>query len=147
MTDARRGKNMFVLGMLCSIYSLDMQLARDQVARIFGKKDEKVIATNVRLLEAGFAWAEANLDFKYAIPAEKVEGAADRRQRQHGDRARRARVGHGHLRDVPDHAGHVGVALPVRRASSASAAWCTRPRTRSPRARSRSARRTPAAAR
>ena len=46
MTDARRGKNMFVLGMLCSIYSLDMQLARDQVARIFGKKDAKVIATN-----------------------------------------------------------------------------------------------------
>jgi len=71
MTDARRGKNMFVLGMLCSIYSLDLQLGRDQVARIFGKKDEKVIATNVRLLEAGFAWGEANLDFKYAIPAEK----------------------------------------------------------------------------
>jgi len=73
MTDARRGKNMFVLGMLCSIYSLDMQLARDQVARIFGKKDAKVIATNVRLLEAGFAWGEANLDFKYAIPAERSQ--------------------------------------------------------------------------
>ncbi len=73
MTDARRGKNMFVLGMLCSIYSLDLQLARDQVARIFGKKDEKVIATNVKLLEAGFAWGEANLDFKYAIPAEKSQ--------------------------------------------------------------------------
>ncbi len=71
MTDARRGKNMFVLGMLCSIYSLDLQLGREQVARIFGKKDEKVIATNVKLLEAGFAWGEANLDFKYAIPAEK----------------------------------------------------------------------------
>ena len=71
MTDARRGKNMFVLGMLCSIYSLDMQLARDQVARIFGKKDEKVVATNVRLLEAGYAWGEANLDFKYSIPAER----------------------------------------------------------------------------
>jgi 2-oxoglutarate ferredoxin oxidoreductase subunit alpha len=73
MADAKRGKNMFVLGMLCSIYSLDMQLARDQVARIFGKKDEKVIATNVRLLEAGFTWAEANLDFKYAIPAERSQ--------------------------------------------------------------------------
>jgi len=73
MTDARRGKNMFVLGMLCSIYSLDMQLARDQVARIFGKKDAKVIATNVTLLEAGFKWAEANLDFKYTIPAEKSQ--------------------------------------------------------------------------
>ena len=71
MKEKDRCKNMFVLGMLCSIYSLDMQLARDQVARIFGKKDQKVIATNVRLLEAGFAWGEANLDFKYAIPAER----------------------------------------------------------------------------
>ena len=69
MTDARRGKNMFVLGMLCSIYSFDLQLARDQVALTFGKKDRSVIDTNVKLLEAGFAWGEANLDFKYAIPA------------------------------------------------------------------------------
>jgi 2-oxoglutarate ferredoxin oxidoreductase subunit alpha len=67
--DGRRGKNMFVLGMLCSIYSLDLTLAREQVARIFGKKEEKVVAQNVKLLEAGFAWGEANLDFKYAIPA------------------------------------------------------------------------------
>jgi 2-oxoglutarate ferredoxin oxidoreductase subunit alpha len=71
VADPRRGKNMFVLGMLCSIYSLDLQIARDQVARIFGKKEEKVIAQNLKLLEAGFAWGEANLDFKYAIPAEK----------------------------------------------------------------------------
>ncbi len=71
VSDPRKGKNMFVLGMLCSIYSLDMQLAREQVARIFGKKEEKVITQNVKLLEAGFAWAEANLDFKYAIPAER----------------------------------------------------------------------------
>jgi 2-oxoglutarate ferredoxin oxidoreductase subunit alpha len=73
MTDARRGKNMFVLGMLCSIYSLDLQLGRDQIALIFGKKDQKVIDSNVRLLEAGYAWAEANLDLKYAIPAKKAK--------------------------------------------------------------------------
>lgn len=73
MTDARRGKNMFVLGMLCSIYSLDLQLGREQIALIFGKKDQKVIDSNVRLLEAGYDWAEANLDLKYAIPAEKAK--------------------------------------------------------------------------
>jgi 2-oxoglutarate ferredoxin oxidoreductase subunit alpha len=72
MADARRGKNMFVLGMLASIYSLELQRARDQVALIFGKKDQAVIASNVRLLEAGFAWAETHLDFKYTIPAEKA---------------------------------------------------------------------------
>ncbi|MBK9706932.1 MAG: hypothetical protein IPO77_08025, partial [Acidobacteria bacterium] len=31
VSDARRGKNMFALGMLCSIYSLDLQLAHEQV--------------------------------------------------------------------------------------------------------------------
>jgi 2-oxoglutarate ferredoxin oxidoreductase subunit alpha len=67
--DPRKGKNMFVLGMLCNIYSLDMNLARDQIAFIFGKKDAKVIASNVALLEAGWQWAESNLDFKYRVPA------------------------------------------------------------------------------
>jgi 2-oxoglutarate ferredoxin oxidoreductase subunit alpha len=69
--DPRKGKNMFVLGMLCNIYSLDMDLARDQIAFIFGKKDAKVIASNVALLEAGWQWAESNLDFKYRVPAVK----------------------------------------------------------------------------
>ena len=67
----RRGKNMFVLGMLCSIYSLDLQVARDQIAFIFAKKGPKVIAPNVELLEAGFGWAEANLAMKYTVPCEK----------------------------------------------------------------------------
>jgi 2-oxoglutarate/2-oxoacid ferredoxin oxidoreductase subunit alpha len=71
MSDARRGKNMFVLGVLASIYSLDLQLARDQIALTFGKKDQNVIDSNVRLMEAGHAWGEINLDFKYEIPAEK----------------------------------------------------------------------------
>jgi len=67
--DPRRGKNMFVLGMLCSIYSFDLGLAREQIGITFGKKDQAVIQQNTALLEAGYAWAEANLDFKYAIPA------------------------------------------------------------------------------
>ncbi|HVN43252.1 MAG TPA: 2-oxoacid:acceptor oxidoreductase subunit alpha, partial [Steroidobacteraceae bacterium] len=71
VSDPRKGKNMFVLGMLCNLYSLDMNLAREQIAFIFGKKDEKVIKSNVALLEAGWAWAEANLEFKYRIPAER----------------------------------------------------------------------------
>jgi 2-oxoglutarate ferredoxin oxidoreductase subunit alpha len=73
VADARRGKNMFALGMLCSIYSLDLQLARDQIALTFGKKDASVIRSNVKLLDAGYAWAEANLDFKYRIPAVRSE--------------------------------------------------------------------------
>ena len=69
VSDPRKGKNMFVLGMLCNLYSLDMDLARDQIAFIFGKKAEKVIKSNVALLEAGYAWAEHNLDFGFRVPA------------------------------------------------------------------------------
>jgi 2-oxoglutarate ferredoxin oxidoreductase subunit alpha len=69
VADAKRGKNMFALGMLCSLYSLDLTIAREQIALTFGKKAASVIETNVQLLDAGFAWAEAHLDFKYRIPA------------------------------------------------------------------------------
>jgi 2-oxoglutarate ferredoxin oxidoreductase subunit alpha len=72
MSDPRRGKNMFVLGVLCSIYSFDLELARAQIALIFGKKEAKVIQTNVKLMEAGFAWAEKTLDFKFRIPAPPI---------------------------------------------------------------------------
>ncbi len=75
MADARRGKNMFVLGILCSIYSFELALAREQVALTFGKKEEKIIRVNQGLLEAGYAWAENNLDFKYSIPAQRASAA------------------------------------------------------------------------
>ncbi len=71
VSDPRKGKNMFVLGLLCNLYGLDAALAREQIARIFGKKDQKVIQSNVALYEAGAAWGEAHLDFKYCIPAQK----------------------------------------------------------------------------
>jgi 2-oxoglutarate/2-oxoacid ferredoxin oxidoreductase subunit alpha len=69
VSDARRGKNMFALGILCNLYSFDLQLGREQIALTFGKKDARVIQSNVKLLEAGYDWAERNLDFKYCIPA------------------------------------------------------------------------------
>lgn len=72
VSDPRRGKNMFVLGILCNIYTLDLVLAREQVALTFGKKDQKVIDTNVLLLEAGWSWAEANLDFQFEIPTMRL---------------------------------------------------------------------------
>ena len=68
VADARRGKNMFVLGILCSVYSLDLSMARDQIAFIFAKKGAAVIDPNLKLLEAGHAWAEQHLDIKFRIP-------------------------------------------------------------------------------
>jgi 2-oxoglutarate ferredoxin oxidoreductase subunit alpha len=72
VANPRRGKNMFVLGMLCAIYSLDLQIAREQVAFIFAKKDKNIIDNNIMLLEAGCAWAEANLDIKFRIPPSEL---------------------------------------------------------------------------
>ena len=69
VADARKGKNMFALGMLCHLYSLDLELAAEQVEATFGKKDRQVIETNLRLLDLGHHWARANLDFSYRIPA------------------------------------------------------------------------------
>ena len=67
--DAKRGKNMFALGMLCYLYSFDLQAARDQIALTFGKKAQTIIEANVVLLEAGHKWATENLDFRFSIPA------------------------------------------------------------------------------
>ncbi len=36
--DARRGKNMFVVGLLCNIYARDLQLARDEIRNKFKTK-------------------------------------------------------------------------------------------------------------
>jgi 2-oxoglutarate ferredoxin oxidoreductase subunit alpha len=75
VADPRKGKNMFVLGILCEIYSLDGKVAHDQVARTFGKKDAKVITVNQGLVDAGRAWAAEHIDFKFRIPAQPVTEA------------------------------------------------------------------------
>jgi 2-oxoglutarate ferredoxin oxidoreductase subunit alpha len=71
--NARRGKNMFVMGLLCRIYDMDRELARAQVATTFAKKHESVVASNQQLLEAGYEWAEEHLDLRFRIPAPQVQ--------------------------------------------------------------------------
>lgn len=72
--DPRKGKNMWVLGMLCNIYSRDMKLAEEQVRYIFRKKTETIIQSNLKLLNAGYDWAKNNLTFHYRIPVIKDIG-------------------------------------------------------------------------
>jgi 2-oxoglutarate/2-oxoacid ferredoxin oxidoreductase subunit alpha len=40
--DARRGKNMFVLGLLAFVYDRDLDLIREQIAHAFRKKSEEI---------------------------------------------------------------------------------------------------------
>jgi 2-oxoglutarate ferredoxin oxidoreductase subunit alpha len=67
--DARKGKNMFALGMLAWIFDRDLDLTRDQIAHAFRKKSEEVYEKNVTLLELGYEWAGENLDVRIDIPA------------------------------------------------------------------------------
>jgi len=64
----RRGKNMFVLGMLAWIYDRDLELCRAQIADAFRKKSPEVTERSHRLLESGYRWAGEHLDFRYRIP-------------------------------------------------------------------------------
>jgi len=69
VNDPRKGKNMFVLGMLCRIYRRDADKAKNEIAKIFKKKSEKVIKINHDLFDAGYAFARDNLDYEFEIPA------------------------------------------------------------------------------
>ncbi len=70
LEDPRRGKNIWILGMLCAIYNRDMEITREEVTKRFTKKGEAVIESNLTLLEAGYEWARNNVDFRFNIPAE-----------------------------------------------------------------------------
>ncbi len=69
----RRGKNMFVLGMLCQICNRSVERALGEVAEIFKKKGLKVIESNHALLKRGYAYASEVLDFGYEIPARETD--------------------------------------------------------------------------
>jgi 2-oxoglutarate ferredoxin oxidoreductase subunit alpha len=64
----RKGKNMFALGLLASIYGRDLTRIEDQIAYAFRKKSEEVFQRNVALMRLGYDWAESNVDFRIDVP-------------------------------------------------------------------------------
>jgi len=64
----RRGKNMWVLGLLCYLYDRDLELAAEQIAHTFRKKSQEITDRNVALLQAGYDWAGENLGFGWEVP-------------------------------------------------------------------------------
>ncbi|MHC4447090.1 MAG: 2-oxoacid:acceptor oxidoreductase subunit alpha [Planctomycetota bacterium] len=73
-SDPQLGKNMFVVGMLCWIYQRDVNMALDEIATVFGRKGEKVVAANQALLRAGVEFAKEHVPSCYTIPPMKIEG-------------------------------------------------------------------------
>ncbi len=68
VANPRKGKNMFVLGMLCHIFSRDADLARKEIANTFAYKGEKVIKPNIDLFNSGMEFAAEHLDYQWQIP-------------------------------------------------------------------------------
>lgn len=71
--NARKGKNMFALGLLCWIYDREVERAKAEIAHTFRKKTEAVRDSNIALLMRGYDWAAANLDFRIDVPAGAAE--------------------------------------------------------------------------
>ncbi|MET0105627.1 MAG: 2-oxoacid:acceptor oxidoreductase subunit alpha [Sedimenticola sp.] len=67
VSNARRGKNMFALGMLCHIYSRDVEMAMNEIAATFARKGDKVIKPNQELFRSGYRYAAENIDYHYKI--------------------------------------------------------------------------------
>ena len=72
--NARKGKNMFALGMLCRIYSRDVEKGHAEIYNAFGHKGDKVVKPNQDLFDAGYAFAAENLEYHYEIKPYKDEG-------------------------------------------------------------------------
>ncbi len=66
--NARRGKNMFVLGMLCRIYNRQVDLGLQEIHNAFYRKGDKVVAINHQLFNSGYEFAKNNVDYFYDIP-------------------------------------------------------------------------------
>lgn len=67
--DARVGKNMFVVGLLCEVFGCDIERALAEVREVFGRKGEEVVRSNQELVRRGWAFAEAHVPYAWEVPA------------------------------------------------------------------------------
>jgi 2-oxoglutarate/2-oxoacid ferredoxin oxidoreductase subunit alpha len=67
--DAEQGKNMFAVGLLCALYSKDVNLLKNVIRGIFEKKSREVIETAVKLAGAGYEYGIANLEERFEVKA------------------------------------------------------------------------------
>jgi 2-oxoglutarate ferredoxin oxidoreductase subunit alpha len=67
--DAEQGKNMFAVGLLCALYSKDVNLLKNVIRGIFEKKSREVIETAVKLAGAGYEYGIAHLEERFEVKA------------------------------------------------------------------------------
>jgi len=71
--EARVGKNMFVVGMLCEIFGRDLDKALDEVRAVLGRKGDEVVALNQDLVRRGWAFAAESVPYAWEVPSERGE--------------------------------------------------------------------------
>ncbi len=69
-----RGKNIFVLGMLCAVYELDREKISDIIAAKFGKKSEDVLRNAMLAFDAGYLWPVHDINHMPMAPGENDLG-------------------------------------------------------------------------
>lgn len=74
--DPKRGKNIWILGLLCALYERDLALVETLIERKLGRKGAAVVQANQGLLRAGYDWATHNVDRRFRVPVEGTD--ADR---------------------------------------------------------------------
>ncbi len=65
---AARGKNIWVVGLLCRIFDRDLDLARAEIATKLKKKGDDVVAYNLALLDGAYTWAAEHIDLRVSVP-------------------------------------------------------------------------------
>ena len=70
--DPRKGKNMWVLGMLCATYDFDPSAIGAEIAKRFGRKGEASVKQNQALFSDGYDWALENVQHRFHVPAQKI---------------------------------------------------------------------------
>jgi 2-oxoglutarate ferredoxin oxidoreductase subunit alpha len=68
VADARRGKNVWALGLVCAVYERDLARAREELRSKLAKKGEAVVESNLKLLQSGHDWALAHAPVRYRVP-------------------------------------------------------------------------------
>ena len=65
-----RGKNIFVLGLICAVYQLDREKMNGIIAKKFGKKSEDILRNAMLAFDAGYAWPVHDIEHMPMAPGE-----------------------------------------------------------------------------
>ncbi|MBW1905472.1 MAG: 2-oxoacid:acceptor oxidoreductase family protein, partial [Deltaproteobacteria bacterium] len=67
--EAERGKNMFAVGLLCALYSKDLNVLQGVIRGIFETKTREVIEAAVKLAGAGYQYGVTHLEQRFEVQA------------------------------------------------------------------------------